>query len=63
MKILIAGATGMIGQALIAAWKDQHDITVLGRNRTKLQKYFPNLKKITWEQLDATAATAGWTVE
>ena len=55
MKILIAGATGMIGQALIAAWKKQYDITVLGRDRAKLQKYFPHLKKITWGKLDAVA--------
>ena len=53
MKILIAGATGMIGQALVTAWQGQHDITVLGRDRVKLKKSFPNLKKMTWAQLDS----------
>jgi FlaA1/EpsC-like NDP-sugar epimerase len=32
MKILITGGTGSLGQALIAHWKDEHDLTILSRN-------------------------------
>lgn len=53
MKILIAGASGLIGQALVAAWQDQHDIVVLGRDVVKLKKVFPQQTAITWTQLQS----------
>ena len=53
MKILIAGASGLIGQALVAAWHDQHDIVVLGRDVGKLKKVFPKQAAITWAQLQS----------
>ncbi len=57
MNILIAGASGFIGTALVNALQAQHTITVLGRNMTLLQKRFPkNITITTWEhllQLDA----------
>lgn len=31
-KILITGGTGSLGRALIAKWKDTHDLTILSRN-------------------------------
>ena len=53
MKILIAGASGLIGQALVVAWQDQHDIVVLGRDAVKLKKVFPQQTAITWTQLQS----------
>ena len=53
MKILIAGASGLIGQALVAAWQSQHDIVVLGRDADKLKKVFPQQAAITWVQLQS----------
>ncbi len=52
MNILIAGASGFIGRNLIAALQLNHTITVLGRNRARLQRYFPeNITICTWETL------------
>ena len=53
VKILIAGASGLIGQALVAAWQNQHDIVVLGRDADKLKKMFPQRPGITWAQLQS----------
>lgn len=53
MRILIAGASGLIGQALIAAWQNQHDIVVLGRDADKLKKVFPQRPGITWTHLQS----------
>lgn len=51
MNILIAGASGLIGQALVKQTQSHHSITVLGRDKTKLEKYFPNTRSLTWDQL------------
>lgn len=59
MNILIAGASGFIGQALISSLEDKHHITVLGRNTRKLQKLFKDRVKISthsWDELDALDA-------
>ena len=52
MNILIAGASGFIGQNLVQSLQMTHNITVLGRNSTLLEQFFS--KKITtctWESL------------
>ena len=53
MKILIAGATGLIGQALVSALLPQAQIAVLGRNSSRLSKHFPSCEALTWQQLDS----------
>ncbi|WP_412754763.1 TIGR01777 family oxidoreductase [Legionella donaldsonii] len=51
MKILIAGASGFIGQELVKALAE-HNLTVLGRNRATLQQCFSNtVTSCTWDTL------------
>ena len=52
MKILIAGASGLIGSALTEALKPSHSITVLGRNKSRLQRQFNNVNILTWQDLN-----------
>lgn len=52
MKILIAGATGMVGKALVAHLTPLHDIIVLGRSERKCLAAFPDLLNVTWDDLD-----------
>ena len=40
MKILIAGASGFIGHALVNSLHKEHQISVLGRNKSVLQREF-----------------------
>lgn len=52
MNILIAGASGFIGHALIKALSPTHNITVLGRDKKKLQQAFPAISSYhTWHTL------------
>ena len=52
MNILIAGASGFIGQELVKALQINHTITVLGRDKASLKRTFSNpLKIATWESL------------
>lgn len=37
MRILITGGTGSLGQALIARWRDKHELRILSRNPHKQQ--------------------------
>ncbi|KTC99496.1 TIGR01777 family oxidoreductase [Legionella erythra] len=41
MKLLIAGASGFIGRQFIDAIKNEHQVTALGRNLSRLQRLFP----------------------
>lgn len=50
MKILIAGASGMVGQALITHLH-HHDIITLGRSEKKLKKIFPKNRALSWSTL------------
>lgn len=54
MNILIAGASGFIGQKLVAALQAHHGVTVLGRDMATLQRHFSKtsaVSRITWEML------------
>lgn len=52
MNILIAGASGFIGHALVRSLKIDHHITVLGRNNATLQREFANAATCcTWDEL------------
>lgn len=52
MNILIAGASGFIGRQLVKALQPHHKLTVLGRNRTLLEKlYIQNLSICSWDSL------------
>lgn len=52
MHILIAGASGFIGSALVGALQGDHTITVLGRSAPVLKKRFPNgVSFVTWDTL------------
>ncbi|OGV26195.1 MAG: TIGR01777 family protein [Legionellales bacterium RIFCSPHIGHO2_12_FULL_37_14] len=59
MNVLIAGASGFIGRKLVAALQANHTITVLGRDRAILQRYFSNpINILTWEMLPDVKASA-----
>jgi uncharacterized protein len=52
MNILIAGASGFIGQALVRSLKIDHHITILGRNKTTLQRNCSNTTTAcSWDEL------------
>ncbi len=53
VKLLIAGASGFIGQQLVHYWQQKHTISVLGRDTKKLARLFPGNKAITWAELPA----------
>jgi uncharacterized protein (TIGR01777 family) len=57
-KLLIAGATGLIGRAFIQQFADAYDITVLGRDIVKLKRYFPMMHCLSWEDLQTVSASS-----
>jgi uncharacterized protein len=61
MKILIAGASGMVGQALVKSL-EQHEVIALGRNEKKLKEKFPECKTLTWEQLKEWKEPVDWVI-
>jgi uncharacterized protein (TIGR01777 family) len=50
MRILIAGATGFIGQRLVQVLNG-NQVTVVGRDMKSLESSFKHAQKITWEML------------
>lgn len=57
MNILIAGASGFIGSALVAALSHDHQITVLGRNLKRLNTLFSKeIHQLSWQDLSNTNA-------
>lgn len=58
MKILIAGASGFIGSALVdALMVNSHQITVVGRSLSRLKKMFPTSVQVAdWQGLAALDA-------
>ncbi len=53
MKIVIAGATGMVGTALVEALKKDHILVLLGRDTIKLKQRFPDHTAIDWQAFSA----------
>lgn len=52
MNILIAGASGFIGQKLVRALQAEHSLTVLGRDSANLNRLFTKpVDTVTWEKL------------
>ena len=52
MNLLIAGASGFIGQKLVAALRSEHQITVLGRDISTLERHFSEpIGLCTWDTL------------
>src|ERR1700744_6620452 len=52
MNILIAGASGFIGQKLVKALQVEHNLTVLGRDSATLNRHFTKpVNTVTWEKL------------
>lgn len=63
MHFIIAGGTGLIGRQLVAYWLSQgHEITVLGRDKARIEKQFAGrVNALTWNELtpDAICGVAG----
>ena len=52
MNILVAGASGFIGQKLVEALQADHHVSVLGRDLAKLARDFPkNISSLSWDKL------------
>ena len=52
MNVLIAGASGFIGQKLVVALQPSHGITVLGRDKANLLRHFSKpVNCVTWDRL------------
>ena len=55
MNILLAGASGLIGQELVYGLSQAHSFTLLGRSKETLRNTFPEFSTVlTWEELDTT---------
>jgi len=66
MRILITGASGLIGSALVRLWQNQHQLIVLTRSVNKIQQQFGNtvqavesLNNVDFNQLDMVVNLAG----
>lgn len=66
MNILITGATGLIGRALVAQWQNQHQLHILSRSVIKAKEklaidanYQQSLDDIDFNQIDAVINLAG----
>ncbi len=57
MKIMITGATGLIGKALVAHFSN-HELTLVGRTREKIRSHFSDRHSIvTWDELKTFGET------
>lgn len=65
MRILLTGATGLIGQALLQHWQHQHQLLAISRQPAKAAAHHPavswfnQLADIDFNQLDAVVNLAG----
>jgi len=56
MGIIITGASGFVGRNIIPAFiESKEDLLLVGRNREKLQKLFPNTPVVDYENLKVAA--------
>ncbi len=56
MRILITGGTGSLGSALVARWKEEHNITILSRNphnQATLKRIAPDVAFVLSDICDA----------
>ncbi|OGT38748.1 MAG: TIGR01777 family protein [Gammaproteobacteria bacterium RIFCSPHIGHO2_12_FULL_37_14] len=52
MNILITGATGLVGSALVNHFSNEHQLTLVGRSREKMQSKFSSQYTLfTWSEL------------
>lgn len=59
MNVLIAGASGLIGQELIQGLINEHQLTVLGRQKNQLRALFPKeVACVSWDELASVDAHA-----
>jgi len=57
MNILIAGASGFIGHALVKSFKQKHNLSILGRDKTRLLRDYPSgVTCCTWDELSTLDA-------
>lgn len=66
MRILLTGATGLVGQALVKRWQHQHQLFALSRNSVKAGqllgpavKVVGELNQLDFNQLDVVVNLAG----
>lgn len=66
MRILLTGATGLIGSALVGLWQQYHQITVLTRSVPKAQQQLDSgltavtsLSQVDFNQIDVVVNLAG----
>jgi uncharacterized protein (TIGR01777 family) len=66
MRILLTGATGLVGQALVKRWQHEHQLFALSRNITQASKLLgpavevvSDLSQLDFNQLDAVVNLAG----
>ncbi len=66
MNILITGATGLIGRALVTQWQTEHQLHILSRTPVKAREllaldanYSQSLDEINLNQIDAVVNLAG----
>ncbi|MCA1928741.1 TIGR01777 family oxidoreductase [Rheinheimera sp.] len=66
MNILITGATGLIGRALVAKWQGQHQLHILSRSAVRARQtlaidanYQESLEQFDLNQIDAVINLAG----
>lgn len=57
MKILVAGATGFIGQHLVPYLANEHELMLLGRDNQTLKQHFPQSHCLNWSQLNKLEAS------
>ncbi len=52
MKLLVTGATGFVGRALVAeACRRGHDVSLLSRDAMRARQMFPELEANTWDPM------------
>jgi uncharacterized protein (TIGR01777 family) len=53
MKIMVAGASGLVGTALVNSWSTAHELVLVGRDSIKLKRQFPQSTCLSWSDLES----------